>query len=50
MIGSIIIAEKIVESKPAPDENWRNVEEIVILSKKKEILNDLRQMLYNGIP
>ena len=40
------IAEKIVKPKPVPDENSRNVEEIVIPpEKRQEILNELRQAL-----
>ena len=40
------IADKIVKLKLVPDENPKNVEEIVIpLEKKKEILNELRQVL-----
>ena len=40
------IAEKIVKSNPLRDENSRIVEEIVIPpGKRKEILNELRQVL-----
>ena len=40
------IAEKIVKTKPVPDENSRNVEEIVFPpEKRQEILNELRQVI-----
>ena len=40
------VAEKIVKTKHLIDENPRNIEEIIILSeKRKEILNESRQVL-----
>ena len=40
------IADKFVKPKPVPDENSRNVEEIIIApEKREEILNELRQVL-----
>ena len=40
------IAKEIVKPKPVPDENSRDVEEVVILpGKNEEILNKLRQVL-----
>ena len=40
------IANKIVKPKPVPDENLRNVEEIIIPAElREEILNELRQVL-----
>ena len=45
------IANKIKKPKPVPDENWRNIEEIVIPPDKRQvILNALRQVLLNGTP
>ena len=43
-IGNKIV-DKIVKSKHITDENPRNVEEIIIPSEKREILNKLRQAL-----
>ena len=43
-IGNKIV-EKNVKSKPIPDANSGNVEEIVISEKREEILNALRQVL-----
>ena len=40
------IADKIVQPKPAPDVNSRNVEEVIIPpEQREEILNKLRQIL-----
>ena len=40
------ITKEIVKPKPVPDENSRDVEEVVILpGKNEEILNKLRQVL-----
>ena len=40
------IANKIVKPKPIPEVNLRNVEEIIFPpAKRKEILNDLKQVL-----
>ena len=40
------ISGKTVKLKPVPDENPKNVVEIVIpLEKREEILNELRQVL-----
>ena len=45
------IANKIVKPKLVIDENSRNVEEIIIpTEKRKKILNELRQVLWNGRP
>ena len=44
------IADKTVEPKPASDENPRNTEEIITPpEKREEILNKLRQVLWNTI-
>ena len=44
------IADEIVKPKPVPDENSRNIEEIIIPpEKREEILNELRQELWNEI-
>ena len=44
-------ADKIVKPKLAPNDNWRNVEETVIPSdKKQEILTELIQVLYTEMP
>ena len=44
------IADKTVEPKPASDENPRNAEEIITPpEKREEILNKLRQVLWNTI-
>ena len=41
------IANKIEKPKLLPDENSRNVEEVIIPPEKREkILNELRQVLY----
>ena len=49
MIGNKI-AEKIVKPKSAPGVNSKNVEEVLIPSEEKQkILNELRQVLQNGI-
>ena len=42
MIGNKI-AEKIL--KPVPEANSRNVEEIVVWPYKRQVLNDIRQIL-----
>ena len=44
LIGNKIV-EKKVKSKPIPDVNSGNVEEIAISEKRQEILNALRQVL-----
>ena len=42
------IADEIVKPKPVLDENSRNTEEIIIPpEKREEILNKLRQVLWN---
>ena len=48
-IGEFIgnkIADKIVEPKPFPDENLRDIEEMIIpAEEREEILNELRLVL-----
>ena len=42
------IADKITKPKPVPDENFGDVEEIIIPPEnREEILNELRQVLKN---
>ena len=41
----------MAKPKPIPDENSRNIEEMVIpQDKKDEVLNELRHILWNGTP
>ena len=43
------IADKTVKPLPVPDTNWRDAEEIVIPpQRRKEVLNELTQVLSNG--
>ena len=39
------IADKIVKAKPISRENLRDVEEVIILPEKEDIVNELSQVL-----